>query len=97
MQNDIVETEIVETARLVYEIKVLLKEIESPIWRIIQVSSRKSLLRLHRILQRAMRWTNSRLHFFEVGGKWCGEPSTDWDIEVLDSRKTTRGRGLTGY
>jgi len=86
-----------ETGRMLYELKVELQEIESPIWRIIQVPSRTSLLRLYRILQPAMRWTNSHLHFFEVNGKRYGEPSTDWDIEVLDSRNMTRGRGLTGY
>ncbi len=74
---------------MLYEIKVELKEIEPPIWRIIRASSGTSLLRLHRILQRAMGWANSHLHLFEVDGKLYGEPGTEWDIEVLDSRKMT--------
>ena len=74
---------------MLYEIKVELQEIEPPIWRVLLVPSRTSLLRLHRILQRAMGWTNSHLHMFEVDGKRYGEPSTEWDIEVLDSRKMT--------
>ena len=70
-------------------LKVELLEIEPPIWRVLQVPSRTSLLKFHRILQRAMGWTNSHLHLFEVDGKRYGEPSTEWDIEVLDSRKMT--------
>ncbi len=74
---------------MLYEIKVELKEIEPPIWRIIKVPSSTSLLRLHRVLQRVMGWTNSHLHLFEIDGKLYGEPSMEWDIEVLDSRKLT--------
>jgi hypothetical protein len=74
---------------LLYEIKVVLKEIEPPIWRRLQVPPRTSLLKLHRILQLAMGWTNSHLHLFDVDGKLYGEPSADWDFEVLDSRKMT--------
>jgi len=74
---------------LLYELKVALKEVEPPIWRVLQVPPRTSLLRLHRILQRAMGWTNSHLHLFDVDGKLYGEPSTEWDFEVLDSRKMT--------
>ncbi len=72
---------------MLYEIKVELKEIEPSIWRIVQVPSRTSLLRLHRVLQRAMGWTNSHLHLFEVDRELYGEPDTEWDIEILDSRK----------
>ena len=74
---------------MLYELKVELQGIEPPIWRVLQVSSRMSLLRFHQILQLAMGWTNSHLHLFEVDGKRYGEPSTEWDIEVLDSRKMT--------
>ena len=74
---------------MLYEVKVVLREIEPPIWRILQVPSRTSLLGFHQILQQAMGWTNSHLHLFDVDGKRYGEPGTDWDIEVLDSRKMT--------
>ena len=74
---------------MLYEIKVELKEIEPPIWRIIKVPSSTSLLRLHRVLQRVMGWTNSHLHLFEIDRELYGEPGTEWDIEVLDSRKLT--------
>jgi hypothetical protein len=74
---------------MLYEIKVELKEIEPPIWRILRVPPRTSLLRLHRILQKAMGWTNSHLHLFYVDGKPYGEPSAEWDFEVLDSGKMT--------
>jgi hypothetical protein len=81
---------------LLYEIRVQLQEIEPLIWRVLRVPSRTSLLRLHRILQRAMGWTNSHLHLFEVDGKRYGEPSTEWDIEVLDSRKMTLEKIFSG-
>ena len=81
---------------MLYEIKVELKEIEPPIWRIVQVPSRTSLLRLHNILQRAMGWTDSHLHLFEIDGKRYGKPSTEWDIEVLDSRKMTLEKIFSG-
>ena len=74
---------------MLYEIKVELQRIEPPIWRVLRVPSRTSLLRLHRILQRAMGWTNSHLHLFEVDGKLYGETGTEWDFEVMDSRKIT--------
>ena len=86
----------VKANRLLYEIKVELKEIEPPIWRIIQVPSRTSLLRLHRILQRTMGWKNYYLHLFEMDGKRYGEPSTEWDIEVLDSRKMNLEKIFSG-
>ena len=36
-----------------------------------------------------MGWKNYHLHLFQVDGKRYGEPSTEWDIEVLDARKMT--------
>jgi hypothetical protein len=43
-----------------------------------------------------MGWTNSHLYLFEVDGKQYGEPSTEWDIEVLDSRKVTLEKIFSG-
>ena len=80
---------------MLYEIKVELNEIDPPIWRIVQVPSGTSLLRLHRILQRAMGWANSHLHVFEVDGKLWGQPSK-WDIEVLDSREISLEKIFSG-
>jgi hypothetical protein len=85
-----------EAGELLYELKVELQEIEPPVWRIIRVPSHTSLLKLHRILQRAMGWANSHLYLFEVDGKLYGEPSTEWDFEVLDSRKMTLEKIFSG-
>ncbi len=51
---------------MLYELKVVIKRIDPPIWRLIQVPPRTSLKRLHKILQIAMGWTNSHLHMFRV-------------------------------
>ena len=71
---------------MLYEIRVQLRDIEPPIWRILRVPSRTSLLKLHKILQRAMGWTNSHLHLFEIDGKPYGEGDFEWDFEVKDYR-----------
>lgn len=34
-----------------------------------------------------MGWKNYHVYMFEVDGKRYGEPSIEWDLEVLDSRK----------
>ena len=81
---------------MLYEIKVELKGSEPAIWRIIKVPSSTSLLRLHWVLQRVMGWTNSHLHLFEIDEKLYGEPGTEWDIEVWDSRKMTLEKIFSG-
>ena len=72
---------------MLYEIKVRLQRMDPPIWRLLQVPPRTSLLRLHRILQVAMGWTNSHLHIFTIEGKEYSEPSPEWDPDVLDEGK----------
>ena len=69
---------------LLYEIKVQLRDIEPPIWRILWVRPQTRLARLHKILQKAMGWTNSHLHLFEIDGKPYGEGDFDWDFDVQD-------------
>jgi len=69
---------------LLYEIKVQLRDIEPPIWRILRVRPQTRLGRLHKIIQRAMGWTNSHLHLFEIDGKPYGEGDFDWDFDVRD-------------
>ena len=80
---------------MLYKVRVELQRIEPPIWRILHIPSRTSLLKLHRILQRAMGWTNSHLHLFEVDKQLYSEPSPDWELDVLDSRRMTLGKVFT--
>jgi hypothetical protein len=70
--------------RLLYEIKVQLRDIEPPIWRILGVRQQTRLPRLHKILQKAMGWTNSHLHLFEIDGEPYGEGDFEWDFDVED-------------
>ena len=71
---------------MLYEIRVQLRDIEPPIWRILRVRPQTSLSRLHKILQKAMGWTNSHLHLFEIDGKPYGESDFEWDFDVQDYR-----------
>ena len=69
---------------LPYEIRVQLRDIEPPIWRILRIRPQTSLARFHKILQKAMGWTNSHLHLFEIDGKAYGEGDFDCDFDVRD-------------
>lgn len=69
---------------MLYEIRVQLRDIKPPIWRVIRVRPQTSLSRLHKILQKAMGWTNSHLHLFEIDGDSYGEGDFDWDFDVQD-------------
>jgi len=71
---------------LLYEIRVQLRDIEPPIWRVLQVRPQTSLSRLRKILQRAMGWTNSHLRLFEIDGKPYGEGDFEWDFDAQDYR-----------
>ena len=72
-----------------YELKVVLKNIEPPIWREVTVPEDTILHQLHQMLQVVMGWTNSHLYLFDVGGRMYGEPSAEWEFEVRDSTRTT--------
>jgi hypothetical protein len=69
---------------LLYEIRVQLRDIKPPIWRVLHVRPQTRLARLHKILQKAMGWTNSHLHLFEIDGEPYGEGDFDWDFDVRD-------------
>ncbi|MDO9580034.1 MAG: plasmid pRiA4b ORF-3 family protein, partial [Bacteroidales bacterium] len=69
---------------MLYEIKVELKEIEPAIWRVLRVRPQTSLSRLHKVLQKAMGWTNSHLHLFEIDGQVYSEGGIDWESDIQD-------------
>jgi len=81
---------------MLYEIEVQLQYIDPPIWRILRLPSRTSLLKFHKILQRTMGWKNSHLHLFDVDGKRYGELPAEWEFEVFDSRKMTLDKIFSG-
>jgi Plasmid pRiA4b ORF-3-like protein len=72
----------------IYQLKVALKHSKPPIWRRIQVRAAITLYTLHQILQIAMGWTNSHLHQFIVGGVSYGEPDREFDVEVVNEKRT---------
>jgi len=69
---------------MLYEIKVELKEIEPAIWRVLRVRPQTSLSRLHKVLQKAMGWTNSHLHLFEIDGQVYSEGDIEWESDIQD-------------
>ncbi len=74
----------------IYQLKVTLAEVGSPVWRRIRVRGDLSLERLHAVVQRAMGWHDSHLHEWTVEGRRYGQPEADEpDYEVDDERKVT--------
>ena len=75
--------------RVLYQLKVTLRDIQPPIWRRIQVWDDTTLSQLHRILQIAVGWENYHLHEFHIGRRVCGMPDPDGLDErpVIDDRR----------
>ncbi len=65
----------------VYQLKVTLRRSDPPIWRRLQVRGDTTLARLHTLLQRAMGWSDSHIHEFDVGGVRYGVPIMEWPPE----------------
>jgi len=51
-------------SKQIYQLKIILQDIEPPIWRTIQVPSTCTFWDLHSYIQDAFGWTNSHLHQF---------------------------------
>jgi len=81
---------------LLYEIRVQLQEIDPPIWRLLRVQPQTSLKRLHKIIQKAMGWTNSHLHVFKIGDTEYGEGDFEWEFDVRDYRGMRLDKIFTG-
>ena len=84
------------TPEALYQICVILTDIEPDIWRQIQVPSNATLDWLRAVLQVAMGWTNSHLHHFCADRTYYGPTGPDADpfgfgdtSNQLDERKFT--------
>jgi hypothetical protein len=76
--------------RLLYQLKVTLRDVDPPIWRRIQVWEDTSLDQLHRILQIVMGWEDCHLHEFRIGRRLYSIPDADDDLyerKVIDERR----------
>jgi Plasmid pRiA4b ORF-3-like protein len=80
----------------IYELNIVLEDIEPAIWRRILVPTTITLPKLHDVLQSAMGWTNSHLHFFAVGNRrYTVDDGELEQSEMLDESKHTL-EGLLG-
>ena len=77
----------VARAKVVYQLKVTLRDTRPPIWRRVQVSGDITLFRLHRILQVVMGWTDSHFHQFRVGETHYGTPNPEFEFEVKNEKR----------
>jgi len=72
----------------IFELEIVLAEVEPLTWRRVQVPGEVDLAVLHEVVQSAMGWTNSHLHEFEIAGRGYGIPDPDWDDqEIADEVK----------
>ena len=60
--------------RLLYQIKITLKEITPPIWRRVIVPADYTLADLHDVIQISMGWQNAHLFHYRVGNLRYGVP-----------------------
>ena len=77
-------------------LRISLREIEPQIWRVLLIRESSSLAQLHNAIQKAMGWTNSHLHDFEIHGQrftdlesWepfdeTDEPGDTWVTRLQD-------------
>ena len=74
----------------IFELEIVLEEVQPLVRRGVQVPGEVSLAVLHEVVQSAVGWTNSHLHEFEIAGRRYGMPDPDWgDGDVVDEAKGT--------
>jgi hypothetical protein len=78
-----------------YEIKITLMHLDPPVWRTVLVPSNTNLRKFHRIIQRAMGWSESHLYMYEIGRERYGDPDPEWGPDIMDSRKMTLDKVFT--
>ena len=73
---------------MLYELRVQLKDMRPPVWRMLLVPQQATLHDLHRVLQAAMGWSDSHLYLFHIGGSLYGEPNPEWGRDIRNSKRT---------
>jgi hypothetical protein len=73
-------------ARVIYQFRISLAEVQPPVWRRFQVPADYSLARLPKVIQALMDWQDYLLHEFTVNGRAYGDPEVDEEDRVADDR-----------
>jgi hypothetical protein len=78
--------------RSIIELRIVLLEIEPPIWRTVRVPAASTLADLHDVIQAAMGWEDAHLHEFLVKGVRYSTPPRGgfdfgWEDEPEDERR----------
>jgi hypothetical protein len=71
----------------IYQLHILLLQINPPIWRRLHVPSDSSIAMLHDVLQIAFDWSDFHLHRFVIRGKVYGLSRMGWTTFPTDVRK----------
>jgi hypothetical protein len=71
----------------IYQLHILLLQINPPIWRRLHVRSDSSIATLHDLLQIAFNWSDFHLHRFVIRGKEYGVSRTGCTTFTTDARK----------
>jgi len=75
------------TSSAVYHLRLMLRDIEPPIWRLIEVPAQITLVQLHGVIQIVMGWLDYHLHEFRIGGVRYGSPDSHLDDDTVDERR----------
>src|SRR6476469_9389677 len=74
----------------IFELEIVLDEVQPLVRRRVQVPGEVSLAVLHEVVQSAVGWTNSHLHEFEIAGRRYGMPDPDWGARTSSTRPRAR-------
>lgn len=66
---------------MIYQLKITLKHLSSPVWRRLEIDSSISFQELHNLIQIAFEWENCHLHSFSIR-KSNGASITHQDVEI---------------
>ena len=82
--------------KTVFQLNVSLKNIGPPIWRRLLVTGDTRLSKLHEIIQVVMDWDDSHLHEFKIGDKYYARPKRETYREILDEKRVSLNKIITG-
>ena len=82
-----------EFGATVYQLHIALEDVNPLIWRRVWVCASLSLVKLHRVIQVAMGWTNAYLHEFQIAQHRYGPADCSWRNEglIIDEKRLTIG------